>query len=148
MKNKNRNGKEPRSAGRVLYSILSVFLILFFLIAAGAGIAQIRERLSSDGYDYYEEAYYLRHLRNEDYPALLEMTQDDSRAGKVYEGDIPECRAVAMYYEAAMFYHAYERAGEQDKAALQKERMERFAQEAGSYAYYTEKIDDLFEKEP
>ena len=56
MKNKNRNGKEPRSAGRVLYSILSVFLILFFLIAAGAGIAQIRERLSSDGYDYYEEA--------------------------------------------------------------------------------------------
>ena len=76
------------------------------------------------------------------------MTQDDSRAGKVYEGDIPECRAVAMYYEAAMFCHAYERAGEQDKAALQKERMERFAQEAGSYAYYTEKIDDLFEKEP
>ncbi len=148
MKNKNRSGKAPLSVGRVLYSALSIFLILIFLIAVGGGIAQIRSRLSSDGYDYYDEASYLRRLRNEDFAGLLEMTQDDAGAGKDYKGEIPECRAVAMYYEAAMFFHAYEKAGEKGKAAIQKERMERFVQEAGTYAYYTEKIDALFEKEP
>lgn len=145
MKNKKKNGKAPVSGGRALFGAISAFLILIFLIAMTAGIAQIRDRLSEDEYDYYDEASYLNRLRNEDYAGLLEMTQDDSRAGKAYKGEIPECRAVAMYYEAAMFFHAFEKAGEEEKAALQKEKMEHYAQEAGGYAYYTEKIDALFE---
>lgn len=148
MKNKKKNEKAPRSVGKMIYSALSVFLILIFLVAVASGIFQIRDRLSGNDYDYYSEADYLRRLRNEDYPGLLELTQDDSRAGKAYEGDVPECRAVAMYYEAAMFCHAYEKAGDAEKASSQKEKMERFAREAGSYAFYTEKIDALFENLP
>jgi hypothetical protein len=148
MKNKTRNGKAPLTPGRILYRLLSGFLILIFLIAVAAGIGQIRDRLSPDGYDYYEESYYLNRLRNEDFAGLLEMTRDDVRSGKVYEGDIPQCRALAMYYEAAMFRHAYEKAGDEEKAGMQKERMDRFAREAGEYDYYTEKIDALFEREP
>jgi len=148
MKNKKSREKAPLTAGRFLYRLISVVLIAVFLIAMAAGIAQIRDRLAMDDYDYYDEAYYLRTLRNEDFAGLLEMTQDDARAGKEYTGDIPECRAVARYYEAAVFFHAYEKAGEKERAALQKQRMERFESEAGEYAYYTEKIDALFEKEP
>ena len=145
MKNKRRNSGSQRPLGRFLYSAVTVFLLLIFLTAMAGGIYRIRDRLSSDEYDYYDEASYLNRLRNEDYAGLLEMTRDDSRADKVYKGDIPECRAVAMYYDAAVFFHAYEKAGDAENAALQKERMDKFEQEAGSYAYYTDKIDALFE---
>ena len=145
MKNKRRNSGSQRPLGRFLYSAVTVFLLLIFLTAMAGGIFRIRDRLSSDEYDYYDEASYLNRLRNEDYAGLLEMTRDDSRADKVYKGDIPECRAVAMYYDAAVFFHAYEKAGDAENAALQKERMDKFEQEAGSYAYYTDKIDALFE---
>ena len=145
MKNKRRNSGSQRPLGRVLYSAVTVFLLLIFLTAMAGGIFRIRDRLSSEEYDYYDEASYLNRLRNEDYAGLLEMTRDDSRADKVYKGDIPECRAVAMYYDAAVFFHAYEKAGDAENAALQKERMDKFEQEAGSYAYYTDKIDALFE---
>lgn len=146
MKNKRRNSGSQRPLGRFLYSAVTVFLLLIFLTAMAGGIFRIRDRLSSDEYDYYDEASYLNRLRNEDYAGLLEMTRDDSRADKVYKGDIPECRAVAMYYDAAVFFHAFEKAGDAENAALQKERMDKFEQEAGSYAYYTEKIDALFER--
>ena len=146
MKNKRRNSGSQRPLGRFLYSAVTVFLLLIFLTAMAGGIYRIRDRLSSDEYDYYDEASYLNRLRNEDYAGLLEMTRDDSRADKVYKGDIPECRAVAMYYDAAVFFHAFEKAGDAENAALQKERMDKFEQEAGSYAYYTEKIDALFER--
>ncbi len=145
MKNKRRNFGSQRPLGRFLYSAVTVFLLLIFLTAMAGGIYRIRDRLSSDEYDYYDEASYLNRLRNEDYAGLLEMTRDDSRADKVYKGDIPECRAVAMYYDAAVFFHAFEKAGDAENAARQKERMDKFEQEAGSYAYYTEKIDALFE---
>lgn len=145
MKNKRRNSGSQRPLGRFLYSAVTVFLLLIFLTAMAGGIYRIRDRLSSDEYDYYDEASYLNRLRNEDYAGLLEMTRDDSRADKVYKGDIPECRAVAMYYDAAVFFHAFEKAGDAENAARQKERMDKFEQEAGSYAYYTEKIDALFE---
>ena len=145
MKNKRRNSGSQRPLGRFFYSAVTVFLLLIFLTAMAGGIFRIRDRLSSDEYDYYEEASYLNRLRNEDYAGLLEMTRDDSRADKVYKGDIPECRAVAMYYDAAVFFHAYEKAGDAENAARQKERMDKFEQEAGSYAYYTDKIDALFE---
>ena len=145
MKNKRRNSGSQRPLGRFLYSAVTVFLLLIFLTAMAGGIFRIRDRLSSDVYDYYDEASYLNRLRNEDYAGLLEMTRDDSRADKVYKGDIPECRAVAMYYDAAVFFHAYEKAGDAENAARQKERMDKFEQEAGSYAYYTDKIDALFE---
>ncbi|MGX8686559.1 MAG: hypothetical protein ACSW8K_01990 [bacterium] len=145
MKNKRRNSGSQRPLGRFLYSAVTVFLLLIFLTAMAGGIFRIRDRLSSDEYDYYDEASYLNRLRNEDYAGLLEMTRDDSRADKVYKGDIPECRAVAMYYDAAVFFHAYEKAGDAENAARQKERMDKFEQEAGSYAYYTDKIDALFE---
>ena len=145
MKNKRRNSGSQRPLGRFLYSAVTVFLLLIFLTAMAGGIFRIRDRLSSEEYDYYDEASYLNRLRNEDYAGLLEMTRDDSRADKVYKGDIPECRAVAMYYDAAVFFHAYEKAGDAENAALQKERMDKFEQEAGSYAYYTDKIDALFE---
>lgn len=146
MKNKRRNSGSQRPLGRFFYSAVTVFLLLIFLTAMAGGIFRIRDRLSSDEYDYYDEASYLNRLRNEDYAGLLEMTRDDSRADKVYKGDIPECRAVAMYYDAAVFFHAYEKAGDAENAARQKERMDKFEQEAGSYAYYTEKIDALFER--
>ena len=146
MKNKRRSSGPQSSLGRFLYSAVTVFLLLIFLTAMAGGIFRIRDRLSSDEYDYYDEASYLNRLRNEDYAGLLEMTRDDSRADKVYKGDIPECRAVAMYYDAAVFFHAFEKAGDAENAAIQKERMDKFEQEAGSYAYYTEKIDALFEE--
>lgn len=146
MKNKRRNSGSQRPLGRFFYSAVTVFLLLIFLTAMAGGIFRIRDRLSSDEYDYYDEASYLNRLRNEDYAGLLEMTRDDSRADKVYKGDIPECRAVAMYFDAAVFFHAYEKAGDAENAARQKERMDKFEQEAGSYAYYTEKIDALFER--
>lgn len=146
MKNKRRSSGPQSSLGRFLYSAVTVFLLLIFLTAMAGGIFRIRDRLSSDEYDYYDEASYLNRLRNEDYAGLLEMTRDDSRTDKVYKGDIPECRAVAMYYDAAVFFHAFEKAGDAENAAIQKERMDKFEQEAGSYAYYTEKIDALFEE--
>ena len=112
MKNKRRSSGPQSSLGRFLYSAVTVFLLLIFLTAMAGGIFRIRDRLSSDEYDYYDEASYLNRLRNEDYAGLLEMTRDDSRADKVYKGDIPECRAVAMYYDAAVFFHAFEKAGD------------------------------------
>ncbi len=141
----NKKEKQNRGGflGKGLFRLLSIVLILFFLVTAGLGIGRIRERITEDRYSYYEEADYLRNLRNEKYQDLLDMTLDDSGAHRVYEGDIPQCRAIGMYYDAALLCHAYEKAGSAEKAAFQKKRMERFAAQAGDYQEYIEKIDAL-----
>ena len=142
--NKNKNMGGGFSLGRGIFTAVSVVLLMIFLITAGVGLSRIRERLS-DRFSYYDEAYYLRVLRTEEYQELLDMTLEDSGAGRVYEGDIPQCRAVAMYYDAALLCHAYTKAGSVDRAQFQKNRMERFAAQAGDYSEYTGKIDALRE---
>lgn len=143
--NRNTNKQGGISLGRGAFRAVSIVLILIFLASAAVGIGQIRERLTDDSFSYYDEASYLRALRNEKYQELLDMTLDDSGAGRVYEGDIPQCRAVGMYYDAALLCHAYSMAGAAERAGFQKKRMERFAAEAGDYSEYLDKIDALIE---
>jgi hypothetical protein len=68
---------------------------------------------------------------------------NDCRVDRKYTEVEQEIRAIGWYYEAATLHKAYLAIDESESAALQKARMDRFREEAGSYRSETGNIDKL-----
>ena len=139
---KNRKRPERRGAVQVILTVLIVCLAVSFTAVGLYAVAEIRR--SSTPYRYgYDEGDYRYSLREERYGDLLYTADSDAVLGTVYSSDVAEYRAVAKYCEAALLWKTYHDAGETAEAERQKERMDRFADEAGDLR---EEIDKINEK--
>ena len=128
------------SVGTILYVVLIVILSLVLVIQ----ISYIASELRDDRYDYSaDEDDYLRMTTYENYYRILDEATDDSRLGKKHTEVEQEIRALGFYYEAATLYKAYLAIDDNESAAQQKARMDRFKEEAGSYMSETGNIDKL-----
>ena len=128
------------SVGTILYVVLIVILSLVLVIQ----ISYIASELRDDRYDYSaDEDDYIRMTTYENYYRILDEATNDSRLGKKHTEVEQEIRALGFYYEAATLYKAYLAIDDNESAAQQKARMDRFKEEAGSYRSETGNIDKL-----
>ena len=135
-----RKNKTGVSVGTILYAVLLAILSLVLVIQ----ITYIASELRDDRYYYAaDEDDYIRMVTYENYYRLFNETVNDSRIDREYTEVEQETRALGWYYEAATLYKAYLAVDESESAALQKARMDRFREEAGSYRSETGNIDEL-----
>ena len=135
-----RRNKTGVSIGTILFVVLIAILSLVLVIQ----ITYIASELRDNRYDYSaDEDDYIRMTTYENYYRILDEATDDSRLGKKHTEVEQEIRAIGWYYEAATLYKAYLAIDESESAALQKARMDRFREEAGSYRSETGNIDKL-----
>ncbi len=135
-----RKNKTGVSVGTILYAVLLAILSLVLVIQ----ITYIASELRDDRYYYAaDEDDYIRMVTYENYYRLFNETMNDSRIEREYTEVEQEIRAIGWYYEAATLYKAYLAVDESESAALQKARMDRFREEAGTYRSETGKIDEL-----
>ena len=128
------------SVGTILYVVLIVILSLVLVIQ----ISYIASELRDNRYDYSaDEDDYIRMTTYENYYRILDEATNDSRLGKKHTEVEQEIRALGFYYEAATLYKAYLAIDDNESAAQQKARMDRFKEEAGSYRSETGNIDKL-----
>lgn len=103
-------------------------LILDIAIAAavyalGAGIfAAVDTRVYMEANDKISINEVARALETENYAELLELDLDYEREKN--DKDNQEFYALIDYYEAASWYKAYLEAGDTERAAIQKEKMD------------------------
>lgn len=140
-KNVKRPGKKGIGIGGVILTIIIVFLSLTLVCQCIYFFSEIREEIPSY---YADENDYVRHAAYEDYNQILNDTLDDSILGHSHTAREDEIRALGYYYEAAALYNAYRTVNDNDSAAKQKDRMERYKQAAGSYGSETARIDEIF----
>ena len=87
-----------------------------------------------------DESELFNRLRYQDYDYLLEAVYKNEVRNVPKEGDMEALYAVAYYYENAMMYHAYQTAGNTDKAKARYEKMLEYEAQMGEYAFAKEEI--------
>ncbi|MDO4804805.1 MAG: hypothetical protein Q4A32_08300 [Lachnospiraceae bacterium] len=131
-------GKKGNGIGGVVRIVILAFLSLILVVQCARIMMELRE----DSYSYHAtEDNYLRDVTFENYYRIFSNTVDDCELSRKYSETEREIRALGYYYEAASLYGAYAAVGDNASSELQRERMERYRQEAGTYAAETEKID-------
>lgn len=138
--------RKRKKNGSVLRNIIFIVLIVALSIVLLAQISLIASELRDTSY-YYHADYsdYKHQVTYENYYRVLYYAIEDCEIDREFSESEQEMRAVGYYYEAASLYKAYRSAGDDVSAARQKKRMERFKEEAGSYAGEAKSINDLLE---
>ena len=123
----------------IVIGMLTAFVI-FFLIGF----------FSSGGNDYYSRKFgdslTSYSIERGQYAQLInEYNSDYGAIGSVNSG-YEDAAAVAEYAAAAFRYKAYLQSGDSERAAVQKQRMEKAAAEVGIYAPELTKIDSALDR--
>ena len=123
----------------IVIGMLTAFVI-FFLIGF----------LSSGGNDYYSrkfgDSFTSSSIERGQYAQLInEYNSDYGAIGSVNSG-YEDAAAVAEYAAAAFRYKAYLQSGDSERAAVQKQRMEKAAAEVGIYEPELSKIDSALDR--
>jgi hypothetical protein len=123
----------------IVIGMLTAFVI-FFLIGF----------FSSGGNDYYSRKFgdslTSYSIERGQYAQLInEYNSDYGAIGSVNSG-YEDAAAVAEYAAAAFRYKAYLQSGDSERAAVQKQRMEKAAAEVGIYAPELTKIDRALDR--
>ena len=129
----SRGPKEPQKSKvliflNVVIGVLLALLLIVFFGRLSELNSNYHRREFGDGYEHYtiEDGRYR-------YGGIL---------GRVNKGS-EEAAAVAEYADAAFRHSAYEYAGESEKAARQKQRMDAAITSMGLYTPEAAKIDNL-----
>ena len=117
----------------VIGLLLAVLLIVLIARLSGSNNSYYT-RIFGDGYEHYS-------IEKGEYAELIdEYERYGGILGRVNKGS-EESAAVAEYADAAFRYNAYEYAGDSERAARQKQRMDKAVSELGLYAPEAAKID-------
>lgn len=87
-----------------------------------------------------DEAALLQMLSDRRYDNLVENVYRNEAYGVSVSGDMEQIYAAAYYYEAAMLYHAHQKAGNEKQAQEKLVRMQEYEKQLGEYAYVKEEI--------
>ena len=137
-----RASNKPKKSKVIIALNVIIGLLVVLIIFVGIGY------LNSGKDNYYNRQFgtsYGTHydIEKEDYVGLLnDYYSDGGVIGRVNKG-YEEAAALAQYADAALRRSAYENAGDRERAALQKQRMEKAASEVGIYEPEIAKIDRL-----
>ena len=123
----------------IVIGMLTAFVI-FFLIGF----------FSSGGNDYYSRKFgdslTSTSIERGQYAQLInDYNHDYGAIGSVNSG-YEDAAAVAEYAAAAFRYKAYLQSGDSERAAVQKQRMEKAAAEVGIYEPELTKIDSALDR--
>ncbi len=137
----SRGPKEPQKSKvliflNVVIGVLLALLLIVFFGRLSELNSNYHRREFGDGYEHYT-------IEDGRYSELIdEYARYGGILGRVNKGS-EESAAVAEYADAAFRHSAYEYAGESEKAARQKQRMDAAITSMGLYTPEAAKIDNL-----
>ena len=120
----------------LISNIILVFLLIVFVIGITICISEIGNY--NDNY-YMEEDSFLYAIQEKDYSRLVEISKLHRAVNGVEEKFTPY-HAVADYFEAATFYKAYMKMGDEEQAKKEKEIMDNNFYQMGEFSYLSEEI--------
>lgn len=116
-----------------IVAILSVLLLIITVSATG-------ELISEYHYTTNEERTFSYRMEEENYSEMVGMYYENVAAGRGADATLQEYYGVAKYFEAASNYKLYLDAGENEKAAVWKEKMDEAFKQMGDFAFISENI--------
>lgn len=128
--------------------LLNGIVILLCVILFSQVITFIREAAEYQSVYRVGEVALIREVTDGQYDALLESVYRNEATDTPVKGDMAQIYAAAYYYEAAMLYHAHQKAGDAQQAAEKYAQMQAYEEELGEYAFVKEKIWEFLGREP
>ena len=116
-----------------IVSILSVLLLIIIVSAVG-------ELIDDYHYASNEERMFSYRMEEENYSEMVGMYYENVAAERGDNAALQEYYGVAKYFEAATNYKLYLDAGENQKAAVWKEKMDEAFKQMGDFAFVSENI--------
>lgn len=119
---------------KVLSTILTVVMVIeCLLIIITLGVFWSEFSYEYSWYPDEEDMIYA--IQEERYGRLVQNYYTNQYSGQRVTGGMRECYGVAQYYEAALWYNAYEMAGDAERSAIYGEKMEAAYEEMGDYQF-------------
>lgn len=118
--------------------IIVLCIILFFMTLTFMAEVADYQRVYKMG-----EESLINCVRYQDYDSLVEYMYRNEARGEAVSGDMEKLYAVAHYYENAVLYQAYKKAGNQNEAQRKYEKMEEYKEWMGEYSFAEEDITQL-----
>lgn len=118
--------------------IVIIILCLIFLFALCFAIMQFRE----DEYTYSERSFYYS-MCSDSYDNIARMSRTNRVLGKNSGAAYQEYYALADYYEAALYYNIYTKAGDTERAEIRKRAMEDAVSRMGTLSSQKQRIDEI-----
>ncbi|MBQ8822081.1 MAG: hypothetical protein IJZ82_05525 [Lachnospiraceae bacterium] len=123
----------------IFSKILTIVMIMECLLIV-ITVAKFWVELTYD-YTWYEnEDALLYEMEDERYGWLLCNYYTNLYGGYEASGNMEECYGVAKYFEAALWYNAYEAVGDTQQVSVYAEKMSEAYEEMGDYQFLEEKI--------
>lgn len=134
---RKREGKTDVSRRNLVLNGIVVLLSAILFIQA---VTFIREASGYMKMSETDEETLMRQLNGRQYDMLVENVYRNEARGAKAEGDMAQIYAAAYYYEAAMLYNAYQKAGNKEQAQEKYARMQTYEKQLGEYAFVKEEI--------
>lgn len=135
--------REQLGKHKALNGIILALTLLLLGNMAAAGFS-LAEEVGDAGVG---ENSLLWQLESGDYPSMVEMMYLNEACGVKATETMKECYAVAEYFEAASYQRAYERDGQEEKAACYEKKMEDCRARMGTLAFTADDIGRILEDE-
>lgn len=129
---RNNSGERKPPVAAVLNIVIAILGVL--IVVTGFRTASEFVEISRNE---VEESAYVRYLEDENFNAIWNAYYNDTARTK----DKQEYYALAQYYEAHIFYTAFTRVGDMERAERYAERMAEAAEEMGDFIEVKKKID-------
>lgn len=127
---RNKLKQTQKQKGALL--IMNIVIIVLCLVLFG-GITYMFQQLNYAFSRPTKTDWLENYVRNENYAYLVANYHEDEAYGGLLSESKKECYGVAKYFEAVSMYRAYLEAGDTERAAREKEKMDAAYEEMGGW---------------
>lgn len=127
---------------RHILDVVILILCIIFLFVLCFAILQFRE----NEYTYSERSFYYS-MESDNYDNIARMSRTNRVLGKKNGAAYQEYYALADYYEAALYYNIYTKAGDTERAEIRKKAMEDAVSRMGTLSPQKQRIDEILKIE-
>lgn len=144
MKGNQKKVLQPGVFGRdaLLYGIM-VVLCAVLMVQMISFVGDVFDYQDYQRANIADETMLIDMITAREYDFLLDHVYRNEAAGAPVKGNREALYAVAHYYEAAMLYHAHQRAGNEEQAQAKYAKMQEYEKKMGTYAFVKEDIWDF-----
>ena len=135
LQNKQRIGRQ-QGILLIMKGVIGALCIVLF-----ASVGVMIENLHDAFYNRISENALRSRVEYGNYALLVDHYHQNVAAGAAGNADEKEYYGVAKYYEAASFYKAFSTAGDTERAAREKQKMDAAYEEMGGWQIAKEAID-------
>lgn len=121
--------------------VLTALIVIMTIIFIAVTMSTVYEFLQIDAMGHRENSFYYA-MESKRYDNLLDYYYTNLSEGYGEKSSFKEYYAVAKYYEAALFYKAFDNVGDEERAGAQMTRMIQAASEMGEFSAVQEEIND------